>query len=62
MGVTEEQRSSYKDIALLFRLGQAEEILDMLTNFRFKEINWKKYNFNQLPTAAKKYDGNVVLY
>ena len=62
MGVTEEQRNSYKVIALLFRLGQAEEILDMLTNFRFKEINWKKYNFNQLPTTGKQREGKIIVY
>ena len=62
LGSTEKQKNRYKVVALLFRLGQAEEILALLSRFYFKETNWKKYNFNQLPTAAKKYDGNVVLY
>ena len=62
LGVSESQLNRYKVVALLFRLGQAEEIMDMLSRFKFKETDWKKYNFKQLPTAAKRYDGNTVLY
>ena len=45
LGVTESQLNRYKVVALLFRLGQAEEILAMISRFSFKEVNWKKYHF-----------------
>ena len=62
MGVTEPQRGRYKVIALLFRLGQAEEVLDMLSKFNFGVIKWKKYNFAQLPSAGKAWDAKTILY
>ena len=62
LGVTEPQLNRYKVLALLYRLGQAEEILAMLSAFSFKEMDWKKYNFKHVPTAAKRYDGKTVCY
>ena len=62
LGVTEAQRGRYKVIALLFRLGQAEEILEMLSKFNFGVIHWKRYNVAQLPTAGKFWDIKTILY
>ena len=62
LGVTESQRGRYKVIALLFRLGQAEEILYMLSKFNFGVIHWKRYNFAHLPSAGKIWDPKTILY
>ena len=62
LGATEFQLNRYKVMALLFRLGQAEEIERLLKSFDLEKVNWKKYNFYQLPSADKKYDAKTVLY
>ena len=62
LGASERQKNRYRVVALLFRLGQAEEILALLSRFYFKETNWKKYNFNQLPTTGKQREGKIIVY
>ena len=43
--VTETQQNRYKVTALLLRLGQAEEISEMLGRLKYGKIDFKSYNF-----------------
>ena len=62
MGIAEAQLNRYRVVALLFRLGQAEEIQVFLTKYKIKEVNWKTYNFTQYPAAGKTREPGKILY
>ena len=62
MGIAEMQLNRYRVVALLFRLGQADEIQVFLTKYKIKEVNWKTYNFSMYPAAGKTREPGKILY
>ena len=62
LGMAEMQLNRYRVVALLFRLGQAEEIQAFLSMFRIPPTNFKTYNFMNVPTGGKTRDGGKILY
>ena len=62
LGMAEMQLNRYRVVALLFRLGQAEEIQAFLSMFRIPPTNFRTYNFMNVPTGGKTRDGGKILY